>query len=88
MDCSKFTSLLSNRSTNCCRPHVFMASRTQLLLSESEIDAFLMLALPYLLELSEFNARILGIQLSTFVLLIIDDVIFFLKKYKIKYIIF
>ncbi|VDM26430.1 unnamed protein product [Toxocara canis] len=47
------------------RPHVFMASRTQLFITESDIDAFLMLTLPYLLELSEFSARILGIQLST-----------------------
>ncbi|VDK54261.1 unnamed protein product [Anisakis simplex] len=48
------------------RTQVFMTSRTQLFVNEQDIDTFLMLAMPYLLELSEFAARILGIQLSKY----------------------
>lgn len=41
-----------------------MASRSQLFSSNEHTDAFLLLAIPHLLELREFHTRIIGIQLS------------------------
>lgn len=48
------------------RPHVFMATRSQLMITDHEIDTFLIKIRPYLLELSDFYARILGLRLSKF----------------------
>ncbi|MFH4980902.1 hypothetical protein AB6A40_007611 [Gnathostoma spinigerum] len=46
------------------RAHVFMGSRTYEFLTEAAIDEFLFLALPHLIDLSEFSTRILGVQLT------------------------
>ncbi|VDN06847.1 unnamed protein product [Thelazia callipaeda] len=47
------------------RAHVFAGSRTQHFLAVNDIDTFLTHAMPYLLELDQFAARILGIHLSS-----------------------